>query len=184
MPQLSQLSEDVALNVISLPFKAAMLISHADDIEGGSDDVAEMEAIRSGLSSISGRYTESALIGEVVQSILQMHEQWPSWEEQSFHVVKLAPSAVQAVQSEWGIEEARHYRNFILDLAKSVAKAHSEFEAFDDGTPAKPKGFFGNLMGKLCGDCAPKSKAGDPSNVSPSEKAALVELSTALKINE
>lgn len=184
MPTLSQLPEDTALNIISLPFKAAMLVSHADDVEGGSDDVAEMEAIRGGLSRISERYADSSLIGEIVQSILQMHAQWPSWEEQSFHTLKQAPAVIKAVQSEWGVDEARHYRNFILDLSKSVAKAHSEFEAFDDGASSKPKGFFGNLMNKLCGDCTPKSKAGDPANISPAEKAVLNELSAALKITE
>lgn len=184
MTHLSQLDEDTAMQVIALPFKSAILISHADDVDGEGDDEAEMDSIKKGLAMVSARYADTSLSGEVVKNLLQMQEKWPIWEGQSYHALKEAPSIMDEVQSKFGKEEAKQYRAFIMELSEMVAKAHSEFAAFDDGSSKKAEGFFAKIMGMLCGSSCSKNNAGDPANISPAEKSMLDQLSSALHIAE
>ncbi len=185
MPELSSLSEDDALKIISLPYKAGMLVSHADDIEGEADDEKEMRALERGVPLLAAQHESSALVQSVASEIMRMKEAWPSWEDSCFHITAQAPDVIKMVQSTFGEAEAKHYRAFTLELGKLVAQAASELEGFDDIEEEKKEGFFGGLIGKITGGYAEmgQNDAGHPANISPSEKGTLSELAAALKIS-
>tara|TARA_B100000780_G_scaffold254408_1_gene202508 strand:+ start:650 stop:1210 length:561 start_codon:yes stop_codon:yes gene_type:complete len=186
MAHLSRLSENHALAVISLPYKAGLWVSHADDIEGEADDENEMKALERGIPALAEVHKDSAFIQAVASEIMRMKDNWSQWEEECFHIVKQAPDVMQVVQAEFGTAEARHYRRFVLELGKMVAQAHSELSAFDAMETDKKEGFLSAMIGKFVGGVATMAEndAGHPANISPSEKSALSQLSAALKVSE
>lgn len=181
---LSQLSEDKALAVISLPYKAGLWISHADDIGGEADDENEMKAMVRGIPALAEHHGSSPLVQEVASEIMRLKAEWDQWEEECFYIVKQAPAIMQDIQAEFGTDEAKHYRSFVMALGKMVAQAHSELSAFDTVEEGEKQGFLSNIVGKFVGGLSSvkEDSAGHPANISPSEKSALSQLSAALKI--
>lgn len=186
MSVLSQLSEDKALAIISLPYKAGLWVSHADDIEGEADDENEMKAIERGVPALADLHGDSPLVQEVASEIIRLNDSWKQWEEGSFYIVKQAPDVMRDIQTEFGTAEAKHYRRFVMELGKMVAQAHSELSAFDAIEEDKKEGFLSNMVGKFVGGLSSMKDddSGHPANISPSEKSALSQLSSALKVSE
>ena len=186
MGVLSQLAEDKALAIISLPYKAGLWVSHADDIEGEADDANEMRAIERGVPALAELHNTSPLVQEVASEIIRLKGEWNQWEEECFYIVKQAPAIMQDIQAEFGTGEAKHYRSFVMELGKMVAQAHSELSAFDAIEEDKKEGFLSNMVGKFVGGISAMKEddAGHPANISPSEKSALSQLSSALKVAE
>lgn len=183
MSGLSDLKEEQALEIISLPYKAGMWISHADDVDGEADDINEMKALERGIPQLSKLHENSMLVQHVASEIMRMKDHWDTWENQCFHVTKTAPDTMQIILGHFGEAEAKEYRSFTMELSKVVAQAASELDAFDS-MEEKEDGFFGNMIGKIVGGISAVSKedANHPANISPAEGSALSELSAALKV--
>lgn len=186
MGVLSTLPEDRALAIISLPYKAGLWVSHADDIEGEADDANEMKAIERGVPALAELHSGSGLVQDVASEIIRLKAQWDNWEEECFYIVKQAPDIMKNIQAEFGLTEAKEYRRFVMELGKMVAQAHSELSAFDAVEEEKKEGFLSGMVGKFVGGLSSMKDddTGHPANISPSEKSALSQLSAALKISE
>ena len=186
MGVLSTLPEDKALAIISLPYKAGLWVSHADDIDGEADDANEMKAIERGVPALAELHSGSGLVQEVASEIIRLKSDWDQWEEECFYIVKQAPEIMHEIQTEFGVGEAREYRRFVMELGKMVAQAHSELSAFDAIEEDKKEGFLSGMVGKFVGGLSgmKDNDKGHPANISPSEKSALSQLSAALKISE
>ena len=185
MGVLSQLSQDKALAIISLPYKAGVWVSHADDVDGEADDANEIKAIERGVPALASLHSASPLVQEVAAEIIRLKPDWDRWTEECFYIVKQAPVIMQDIQSEFGSEEAKQYRRFTMELGKMVAQAHSELGAFDAMEEDKKEGFLSGVIGKFVGGLSSMkdNDTGHPANISPSEKSALSQLAAALKIN-
>jgi len=185
MSQLSNLPEDEALKIISLPYKAGMWISHADDVDGEADDINEMKALERGIPQLAKMHEGSALVQQVANDILAMKDHWAKWEDECFFVTKQAPDIIGVIKTQFGLAEAKQYRAFTMELGKMVAQAASELDAFDDEQP-KEDGFFGSMIGKIVGGMSGVSQdhKDHPANISPAEGSALSELSAALAVSE
>ncbi len=182
MTRLSDLTESEALAIIALPYKAAMYISHADDVEGEKDDEQERKAITRGLPELSKLHSVSPLVQDVAAEIQKLNEHWEMWENECFHITKQAPAIIQNALGHFGKDEMKHYRAFTIELGKMVAQAHSEFEAFDAWEEEKKESMFGSMISKITRGFTPGHEdGGNPANISPAENAALKELFIALK---
>lgn len=181
---LESLTEDQAYDIISLPYKAGIWVSHADDVEGEADDTHEIKSLERGVPEFAKLHENSMLVQQVASEIMRLKDSWPSWENECFHIVKTAPATMQAVLEYFGEHEAREYRSYIMELGKMVAQAASELNAFD-AIEEKEEGFFGSMIGKIVGGISAMSKddVNHPANISPAEGSALSQLSSALKIN-
>ncbi|MFN3701123.1 MAG: hypothetical protein ACK4VI_06340 [Alphaproteobacteria bacterium] len=182
----SQLSDDIRHQIIALPYKAGMLISHADDVEGEDDDFSEMKALEKAFPEVAKLHPDSALVQAVSLAIIDSPSFWPQWENECFFVVRQAPDIMQQVIQNFGVDEAREYRAYIMEIGKLVARAHGEFEAFDDMAAGQEKeSFFAGIIGRLTQSMAQsqETEGGHPANISASEKAALKELSDALRVD-
>lgn len=186
MTALSNLPDDVALSIIALPFKAGMWVSHADDVDGEADDDNEMRALEKGIPAIARLHGDSPLVQDVAQALIRNKSRWDGWTEECFFIAKQAPDIMQAVKTHFGLDEAKVFKRYILELAKMVAEAHGEFAAFDDMDEGKKDSFFSGMVGKFVGALAMMGDADQshPANISPSEKSAMSQLSAALKIPE
>lgn len=185
MSQLSNLPEDEALKIISLPYKAGMWVSHADDVDGESDDINEMRALERGIPQLAKKYEGSALVQQVANDIMTMKDHWAKWEDECFFIKKQAPDIMNTVKVQFGLAEAKQYRSFAMELGKMVAQAAGELDAFDD-SESKGESFFGSMIGKIVGGMSSVSQdhKDHPANISPAEGSALSELSAALALKE
>lgn len=186
MSQLSNLPEDEAIKIISLPYKAGMWISHADDVDGEADDINEMKALERGIPELAKIHEGSALVQQVANDIMAMKDHWPKWEDECFFVTKQAPDIIGVIKAQFGLAEAKQYRAFTMELGKMVAQAASELGAFDDDEPQQKEGLFGSMIGKIVGGMSSVSQdhKDHPANISPAEGSALSELSAALAVGE
>lgn len=183
MSNLSNLPENAALEIIALPYKAAMMVSHADDVEGEDDDFSEMRAIERGIPAIAALHDDSVLVTELAPEIIRLKDRWAQWEDECFFCTKQAPDIMALVVQQFGESEAREYRAFILELGKMVAQAHGEFESFDD-EPSKKEGFMSGLITKIVGGMSNSNNSeGHAGNISPAENDVLSQISAALEIN-
>lgn len=183
MSVLSTLPEDDILKIISLPYKAAIWVSHADDVDGETDDIKEMNAIERGIPQLAKMYENSDLVQIVSDEIIRHKDRWSQWEDECFHIIGQAPEIMTLILDGYGRDEAKQYRGFVMALSKMVAQAASEFEAFDVIEEEK-ESFFGGLIDKITSGMAAigQDDAGHPANISAAEKGALSQLSKALQI--
>ena len=185
MTRLSQLPETELQKIVALPYKAGLWISHADDVEGEADDLSEMKALERGIPELASLHKNSLLVNDVASAIMERKEQWTEWEEECFYIVKQAPEVIDFIANEFGVDEAKQYRAFTMELGKLVAQAHGEFSAFDEFKEEK-ESFFSSMINKIVGGISELSKddAGHPANMSPAENSALSQLSKALSVKE
>ena len=184
MGKLSKLSEEEALQVISLPYKAGMWISHADDVDGEADDINEMKALERGIPQLAQLHEGSVLVQEVASEITRLKDYWGKWENECFHIIKQAPDIVDLVKKQFGVADAKEYRAFTMELGKMVAQAASELDAFDEMTETKSEGFFGGMINKIVGGMSSQDDKDHPANISPAENSALSQLSKVMKVQE
>lgn len=185
MAVLQSLDEKEALEIIALPYKAGLWVSHADDVEGEADDINEMRALDRGIPEIAKLHAESPLVQQVASEMMRLKGDYADkWEDECFHVLKTAPNTMQKILGQFGEKEAKEFRAFTMELSKMVAQAASELHAFDEIEEDKKEGFFGGLIGKVVGGISSTSKddKNHPANISPAEGSALSQLSKALKV--
>lgn len=185
MAQLQSLNETEALDVIALPYKAGLWVSHADDVDGEADDINEMKALERGIPELAKLHSDSLLVQQVASEMMRLKGEYAAkWEDECFHILKTAPQVMQTILKNFGEREAKEYRAFTMELSKMVAQAASELHAFDAIEEDKKEGFFGGLIGKVVGGISSTSKddVNHPANISPAEGSALSQLSKALKV--
>jgi hypothetical protein len=172
------------IQLASLPYKAALFISHADDVDGAHDDINEKKAMFFSLKALSQHHKESEVIVGAVSTILESKALWAEWEHDAFRVLSEAPVTMKSVFDHFGKAEAKLYRVMILELAEAVAGAHAEFAAFEDENEGA--GFLSGLINKIVGKFSEleAGSAEGAANISAAEDAALAELAEALKIPE
>lgn len=185
MVELQSLNEIEALEIISLPYKAGLWISHADDVEGESDDINEINALERGIPDIAKLHSDSSLVQQVASEMMRLKDEYAEkWENECFHILKTGPDTMTLILNSFGEKDAKEYRAFTMELAKMVAQAASELHAFDETKEEKEEGFFGNMIGRIVGgiSATQKDDVNHPANISPAEGSALSQLSKALKV--
>jgi hypothetical protein len=177
MAQLSSFTAEEAELLVSLPYKVGIWVSHADDVEGEGDDERESKALQSCIKAIAKLHQDQPLIAEIMAETLRRRTHWSDWAENSFHAPSDAQKAVMALRAKGSSANLKHYRAALMEIAAAVARAHSEFGAFDE---AESEGIFS----KIAGTFKSLSDADHPTNVSASEDSALSKLAAALKSDD
>lgn len=182
MADLSQLSGSEMELLVSLPYRAGMFVSYADDVDGESDDEIEMAMLEASLKAVADMYAGDPVLSGIFKQALLLKSEWPKWQTKVFLIAEDAQAAIMLLKSKAGEGVAKSYRAALMEIATTVAQAAGEFDQFDDVAEAK-KG-FGALVGKIVGGFSGLSKddQNHPANISASEQGALFELSEALKV--
>lgn len=183
---LSQLSKNEYDLVLGLPYRAGIFVSHADDVEGEQDDEMEVKALLASIKQAKALHQESKLVSEVCDCILSSEVEWERWENEAFHILRTSQHVIEIVKSNFGLDEAKHYRALVMEVSASVARAASELDAFDDWKDEEPEGFFSGMIVKIMGGFSSMSQddKDHPVNISPAEDSALSQLSALLKIKD
>lgn len=182
MAELSIFSEDEVLLLASLPYRAGMYVSEADDDEGEADDEREMRALSACLRSVAQKYDGPGLVDDIFRETMAQKALWGQWAEQSFDPLPDCERAVALLNARAGEGEAKVFRTAILEVVYVVASAYGEFVDMDD--IPEEKGFFSALADKIVSGFSNLSvdDEGHPSNVSAAEDSAIARLSESLNI--
>ncbi len=181
MTQLSCFSDEDIEIIVSLPYRAAMNVSYADDEEGECDDEREMHALKTCIIEIAKLHEGVALTKEIAENLLNSQDKWLSWSQGVFNIEMLCERAILALKAQASDDEIRSYVEMVLELATTVAQAYGEF-----GEEEEPeKGFFGKAVSIIAGGFRGEGKSYEnhPMNVSASEDCAISNIAAALKKN-
>ncbi len=181
---IEKFSEEEAALLVSLPYRAGVWISEADDEEGGHDDTQEEEALAEMLKKFAGMEIGSPFTKELAESILGSRHLWPKWQTQIFTIVEDSREAIKLVEAKLGKGKAKNYRLMVLRIASHVAKAADEFDDFNPEEESHSA--FGGFIKKVAGTIAPSTQKdkSHEANISPAERTALEELSAALAVDD
>lgn len=179
MTALSIFTDEEQELIISLPYRAGLWVSYAEDEDGEEDDEKEMAALESALTEIAGLHADNEFMRDVMQATLARKDQWPSWSQGVFQTPNLAQQAIAILKQKATAGDAKNYRATVMEIATAVAQAYGEF-----GEEEEPdSGFFGGVMARIAGGFSGLSHddEGHPMNVSAAEDSAISRLSAALK---
>ena len=175
MAQLSFFTEEDVESIISLPFRAGMFVSYAEDEDGEQDDVREMQALEGCLKEIARVHEGEELTKEIAAAILNAKDKWPVWSQGVFNIEPLCEKAIVSLKTQAGKEEVKDYIKMTVEVATSVAQAYGEFgEGQDD-----EKGFFGKIVAAVTSVSV--DDTAHPMNVSAAEDSAIATVAAALK---
>lgn len=172
MAVLSDFSDEEKESIVSLPYRAGMNISYAEDEDGEEDDVREMQALEMALLRLRSEH-EGRLNAEIIAEIIAQRDKWETWSQGVFNMEPQCKQAMVALKTKADISEIKAYIDMVVEIAQSVAQAHGEF-----GEPAVEKGFFGKIVDSLTGK---GQAAHHPMNMSAGESDAIKSIKTALK---
>jgi hypothetical protein len=182
MTDLSQFSATEFELLVSLPYRAGIFVSYADDIDGESDDENEMAMLEATLKAIAVLHADYPLMKDIFKETLRLKSEWPRWQTKAFNISGDSQMVISLLKSKGGDLLAKQYRSALMEIATTVAQAYGEFGQFDDA--AKDPSLFGGLVAKVVSSFSSLSAddKNHPMNVSASEESALSELSAALKV--
>ena len=176
MSTLSDLLPEENELVVSLPYKAGVWMSHADDVKGSEDDKREMHALEGVIKAMAKLNKKSDFVRDVARETLDQKKYWPLWHGQVDAFSTDCKKAIAFLKDYVSKEDLHEYRLFLWRIANGVAQAHSE--------PGCEKHFNENLISGFFEKIAEKLGAEDHEaylNISTEEKSALSRLKEALR---
>jgi hypothetical protein len=122
--EFSELERDL---LASLPWRAGLWVSRAEQGGGAEADEAE----RSALEKIITAHAQGSIhvfVQEIIAETLKCRTAWASWGNNNKAVPEDCKRAVAAVVAKLSEKEAEAFRAAIMDIGLAVARAFSETE--------------------------------------------------------
>jgi hypothetical protein len=183
MAFLEKFSADEKEMLVSLPYRAGLWVSRADDAgapEAGDKEAVTLEKI---IIEKSRGMFESAFAHEVMAEICGRRGDWPRWGDSVDDVPATCEKARTAIAAKLGDHDLDGYRQNIMAIAVAVAEAFREFD-FTTPLPARIMTYMklalDRLIGKLSGQ---EYESNDILNVSYKEDVALAALAKSLGLD-
>ena len=114
--------------IVSLPYRAGIWVSMADEKGAGAARAHELKKIESVISCLSEGMFASAFVHEVIVETKLRHDQWPVWALQTGTVTDDARHVVVALQTKMMPQDAEAYVQTIMTVAYETAYAFREFD--------------------------------------------------------
>lgn len=171
-------AEDIRL-LVTLPYRAGVWVSHAEDEDGDVDDVREIRALESCIRAVARLHADQSLVGAIIAETLIRREEWNEWAAHCFDVPGDARKAMAALKGKATETELTNYHAMVMEIASAVAQAHGEFGDFGDADEGLLSGLISRIVDRFA--TFSPGDAGHPMNVSAAEDSALAALSKALQ---
>lgn len=114
--------------IVSLPYRAGIWVSMADEKGAGAGRVRELKKIQSVIGHLSEGMFASAFVHEVIVETQARHEEWPLWALQTGTVTDDARRAVILLQTKMMPQDAEAYVQTVMTVAYETAYAFREFD--------------------------------------------------------
>lgn len=128
MSFLEAFSDDEKALLVSLPYRAGLWVSMADEKGEGAARAHEIKTIESVIKRLSEGMFASAFVHEVMVETYQRQEQWPAWALQTGTVPEEARRAVSALKAKTMPHDAEAYVQTVMTIAYETAYAFREFD--------------------------------------------------------
>ncbi len=128
MSFLEVFSEDEKTLIVSLPYRAGMWVSLADEKGAGAARSHELKKIESVIARLSEGMFASAFVHEVMVETHLHREQWPTWALQTGTVPEDARRAVALIKAKMMPQDAEAYVHTIMTVSYETAYAFREFD--------------------------------------------------------
>ena len=180
---LHDLSEDIRVLAIRLPFRVGLYISSSDSSGGGESDEAELRA----LTNVVTYYVEDFCKSEFAQSVmletLRFKSEWGGWGENIENTPQECKQLFDAITGQIDMRDIVAFKNNLLEIAIAVAMAYREFDS-SDAFGEKVKIYLDVLMRQLKAMFKGETTESFDQmlNISRSEKAAINLLAQTLDI--
>lgn len=176
MVQLSAFSPEDAEAIYSLPYRAGLHISYAEDEGGEGDDEQEMAALESAVRAAAGRYKDSVFVQEVVSAIMNNRDRWDQWSQGVFNIEPQCRTVAALLKDAASEQDRKDYKGLVVSVAVAVAQAYGEFGE----DVREEEGFFARALKKI-GLGGGAAEADSPMNVSAAEDDAIARIKAALR---
>ncbi len=178
MTILSHYSPEEIEQIVSLPYRAGMNVSYAEDEDGERDDELEMQALENTIQAFATNHEGEALTKEIAAEIINRKDQWETWSQGVFNIEPACEKAINALKTHAGEAEIKDYIKMVLDISNSVAQSYGEF---GEGAHA-PTGFMAKISSVVKSVVSSGSgEEAHPMNVSAAEDTAISNIAKALK---
>lgn len=125
---LEAFTDDERNLIVSLPYRAGLWVSLADEKGEGAARAHELKAIEDVIAKLSKGMFASAFVHEVMAETHKRREQWPSWGLQVGTVPDEARQIVAALKKKAMPQDAEAYVQTIMNIAYETAYAFREFD--------------------------------------------------------
>lgn len=176
MVRLSAFSPEDAEAIYSLPYRAGLHISYAEDEGGEGDDEQEMAALEREIRQAARHYENSAFIQDIVAAALNSRDKWKKWSEGVFNIEPHCNKAAALLKGKASEQELKDYKGLVISVARAVAQAYGEFGE----DVREEEGFFARALKKV-GLGSGAAEADSPMNVSAAEDDAIARIKAALR---
>ncbi len=176
MVDLSKFSDSERNLIVSIPYRAGIWVSNADDNTGTKvDDKDERKALEATIQNFAAQGDKIPVAAAIMKDVQENKRNWAQWDALSTEDAVLADAqkAVALCKDRFTEKELNQYKETIWRAGLFVAQAYGEQVDPDNEM------HFNNFIGRLFKG-APKVGS-NPQNMSPKEKAALTKLKAALK---
>lgn len=182
MAFLEEFAEDEQALLVSLPYRAGVWVSQADNEGGKRAEHAELEALKKIIHQKSSGMFESAFVHEVMVETVTREEQWKSWAEDTDNIEIDCIKAAQLLGRKMSLRDQDAYRQNVMFIATEVARAFREFGR-KDPLPVVLWTLVKIQMDKLVGlFTGQRYESADLLNISYEEDIVLAKLSKALRV--
>lgn len=179
MPYFSDFNREELSLILSIPYRAGVYLSHADDVAGcDRDDAKEQAVLEKTMKALHAKVDGKTLAAGILDDILSHKDHWPVWGAEADSVLQDVPRAVRLIHDRLPDSELTLYKKCVFQVAKAVAMAANEKAGVQDSFSDVPGG---RLILKLRDWMETRKVETMPQNISPAEKAALQKLQAALK---
>lgn len=125
---LEAFTDDEKSLIVSLPYRAGLWISLADEKGAGAAREHELKTIEAVISKLSQGMFASAFVHEVMIETHARREQWPVWGLQVGTVPEEAKKIVAALKAKTMPQDAEAYVQTIMQIAYETAYAFREYD--------------------------------------------------------
>lgn len=181
MAFLEELSKEEQMLLVSLPYRAGIWVSRADDDGGLSSRHAEQEALERIIRKKSAGMFESAFVHEIMVETFDRKDDWKKWAEDIDDIETDCIKAAQILAKKMSRHDQDAYRQNVMHIATEVAKAFREFGQ-KEALPVKIWAFIRIRIDKIIGlFTGQRYESETLLNISYEEDIVLAKLSKALR---
>lgn len=128
MSFLEVFTDDEKTLLVSLPYRAGLWVSLADEKGEGAAHTYELKTIGQVIARLSEGMFASAFVHEVMADTHKRRSEWPSWSLQTGTVPDDARRAVAAIKAKMMPHDAEAYVQTIMKIAYETAYAFREYD--------------------------------------------------------
>lgn len=128
MDVLNKLTAQEKMLVVSLPYRAGLWVSAADETGGEEAHEKELTALSNIVQGFSAMVFGSELLQYIMDETTKHKDKWPQWEQDIENVPEECKQALEALRAHVDEKDVKAYAQRLVEIGEAVALAFREYE--------------------------------------------------------